>query len=338
MRRRRHNDDDAPGQDSFLDVVANLVGILIILVMVVGVQTKEAYLDAAPRPAEPEGKSADEVAVAQGAADALQANIHNIAAKIQRHNLELSYRQRERDKILVVLTAAERALQEEKQSLTDQQRAQLELHAEADDLRQQMALLEQARNVAENATAGTSVIEHLPTPMAKTVFGKELHFRLMSGRLTPLPWDDLVEKLKEEAGNQIWKLKDSPSITEEAGPVGGFRIRYTLVRTETPIQTKAGLRVEQRVELDHFRLIPVTDALGEPVERSLQAGSQLHSLLAAANPKDTTVTIWVYPDSFDQFRLLKTEIFKQGFLTAARPMPEGELIGGSPRGSRSASQ
>ena len=27
---------DAPGQDSFLDVVANLVGILIILVMIVG--------------------------------------------------------------------------------------------------------------------------------------------------------------------------------------------------------------------------------------------------------------------------------------------------------------
>ena len=35
MTRRKHQAVEAPGQDSFLDIVANLVGILIILVMVV---------------------------------------------------------------------------------------------------------------------------------------------------------------------------------------------------------------------------------------------------------------------------------------------------------------
>ncbi|MFP6620974.1 MAG: hypothetical protein VB877_16645, partial [Pirellulaceae bacterium] len=33
-----------PGQDSFLDIVANLVGILIILVMVVAVRAREAIV------------------------------------------------------------------------------------------------------------------------------------------------------------------------------------------------------------------------------------------------------------------------------------------------------
>ena len=38
MRRRARQIADEPGQDSFLDIVANLVGILIILVMIVGLE------------------------------------------------------------------------------------------------------------------------------------------------------------------------------------------------------------------------------------------------------------------------------------------------------------
>ena len=39
MPRSARNDTESPGHDSFLDIVANMVGILIILVMVVGVRT-----------------------------------------------------------------------------------------------------------------------------------------------------------------------------------------------------------------------------------------------------------------------------------------------------------
>ena len=46
MRRRQKPNLEGPGQDSFLDIVANLVGILIILVMVVGVRAKDAMVQA----------------------------------------------------------------------------------------------------------------------------------------------------------------------------------------------------------------------------------------------------------------------------------------------------
>ena len=46
MRRRRRQTAAEPGQDSFLDIVANLVGILIILVMIVGAQAKDAMVQA----------------------------------------------------------------------------------------------------------------------------------------------------------------------------------------------------------------------------------------------------------------------------------------------------
>ena len=55
-------------------------------------------------------------------------------------------------------------------------------------------------------------------------------------------------------------------------------------------------------------------------------------------PSRTTITIWVYPNSFEQFRQLKAELFKLGYLTAGRPLPEDFPIGGSPDGTRSAAE
>ena len=41
MRRSRVEEDRSAGQDSFLDVVTNIVGILIILVMVIGARVRQ---------------------------------------------------------------------------------------------------------------------------------------------------------------------------------------------------------------------------------------------------------------------------------------------------------
>ena len=49
------------GQDSFLDIVANLVGVLIILVVIVGAQATSAW-----NQVEPDDAIADEIEVAQG--------------------------------------------------------------------------------------------------------------------------------------------------------------------------------------------------------------------------------------------------------------------------------
>jgi hypothetical protein len=338
MSRRRSRPNLTPGEDSFLDVVANLVGILIILVMVLGVRAREAYLEVVPLEAPPEGPTEQEVAHARSTASELEKDVHAVAARIKRHDLELNYRQRERDKILIMLTSAERQIEEEKQTLSTKDHEKLQRHTELDQLRRDLAQLEQARSAAESATDATSVIEHLPTPMARTVFGNELHFRLMDGKLTYLPWEELVQKLKEEASQKIWKLKDATLVHEEAGPVAGFRIRYALRRVEHSMPSKMGPVAQRRIELDHFQLVPISEDMGEPIDGVWKNNSQLRGVLAANPPKHTTITVWVYPEGFEQFRQLKSELYKRGYLTAARPMPKGRLIGGSPQGTRSASQ
>lgn len=337
MRAKNKQFDNAPGQDSFLDVVANLVGILIILIMVIGAQTTDAMIDAKPDGDELPAAPID-VAAARNAAAAVESDMHEVDSKIKRQQLEIDYRRKERDKMLQVTTAVEQQFQQQRAALDQQQRRHMEATRELLIARADLEDLKAGRTALENAAPAPNVIEHLPTPMAKTVFGTELHFRLLHGRLTYIPWDELVAKLKEDAPQNVWRLKDATQVTETLGPIGGFRMKYTLRRVQQVAPAAGGMAVQQRVELDRFTLVPIRDDLGEPLERALSEGSEFRDTVERLDPDRTTVTVWVYPDSFNQFRLVKAELFKRGFLTAGRPMPEGHPIGGSPDGSRSASQ
>jgi len=174
--------------------------------------------------------------------------------------------------------------------------------------------------------------------MAKTVFGKELHFRLHNGKLAFVPWDELVERLRDEAQQKLWRLKDQPELTETFGPIGGFWMKYTLKRVEYQHATRMGVAVRRGVELDRFILIPVDDDMGESLEDALHTNSQFQAILAANQPEATTITVWTYPDSFDEFRQLKRFLFENKYLTASRPLSFDTPIGGSPHGTRSSAQ
>ena len=74
------------------------------------------------------------------------------------------------------------------------------------------------------------------------------------------------------------------------------------------------------------------------VEQALADGSQFRRVLSGFRPSKTTITIWTYPDSFAEFRRLKQQLYQLGFPTAARPLPDGVPIGGSPHGTKSAAE
>ncbi len=339
MRREARQHDDAPGQDSFLDIVANLVGILIILIIVIGARATDAMVEATPADAEAEDDPGIDIAAAQAAANAVESDIHQVDAKIKRQQFEIDYRRKERDKILEVIGAVEADLNRQREVLDETQRQRLEAGRNVMVARNELEDMKAFRQSLENSVPPQNVIKHLPTPMAKTVFGTEVHFRLDNGRVTYVPWDELVGKLKQEAPQIVWKLKDSPRVTETIGPVRGFRMKYTLRHGKQVRPIGGGaVAMQQRIELDRFMLIPVREDLGEPLEAALQEHSQFRSVLSRHDPDRTTVTVWVYPSSFGQFRTLKEDLFRLGFLAAGRPMPEGHPIGGSPDGSRSASQ
>ena len=149
MRHKRTANDDAPGQDSFLDVVANLVGILIILIMVVGARAKDAWVQSAEQPASDEVKElGDAVRVAKGAAAALEADINEIAKKSTIHAAAVAARRAERNQIQLAITAAEYELSRQRRQLDSKDQKILDLRKDLSAAKEKLEELRRQRNAA----------------------------------------------------------------------------------------------------------------------------------------------------------------------------------------------
>ena len=339
MRRRAaDNQAEAPGQDSFLDVVCNLVGILIVLVMLIAAQAKRGLIaqETTRQASSAPSTAADDAAAAEQAAAAVETSILELQNRIQRQNLEVALRQQERDQVQLLVTVAEQRLAEHRGQLSGTDQVRYDLEEQLAAAKRQLKQLDLAAKSPQQRPP--EVIEHLPTPMARTVFGTEVHFRLLGGRLAYVPWHEIVEQMKADAPNHVQKLRSSPRVELSLPVNSGFGAKYILHRAEVQMQTKVGVATQGLVELEKLWLIDAEPNLGQPLAVALAPNSEFRSRLAAHKPQQTTVTVWVYPDSFDDFRTLKAELFQLGYLTAARPMPATHPIGGSPDGSRSSAE
>jgi hypothetical protein len=322
VRRSAASEIEAPGQDSFLDVVCNLVGILIVLVMLIAAQAKRGMIAAAAGPSSSSASAAEQEAAAEeAAANSLELSINELQSKINRQNLEVALRQQERDRVQTLVTIAEQRLAEHRDRLSGHERDRY-------DLEQQLAAAQRELTTLRTEQVSLSrpqakVLEHLPTPMAKTVFGKELYFRLLGGRLAYVPFEEMGERLRSEAPQHIQKLKTSPRVELSLPAIGGFGARYVLRRVDAQMQTGVGTATRSSVELEALYFVDAEANVGQPVADALAPHSEFRSRLAEHKPQGTTVTIVVYPDSFDHFRAIKAELYKLGYLSAARPLPEG---------------
>lgn len=339
MSRVAHSQVAEPGFDSFLDIVANLVGILVILIMVIGVRAQDAWVASTQSPATPpEPVVLPDVDTPKALVASLGTDVNGIAHHIGQIGSQLVRQQLQRDKLQESLSAKEAEVGDRQARIEAERLRQAALSQDQASAHNFLAGIQQRRRDAESKVAEPIILEHHPTPLAKTVFGGEEHFRLLAGRLTHVPLNQLTNQLKSEARLKVWKLENATQTTEMIGPMEGFRLKYTLARREQRVQTAGGLARRTVVELDRFVLVPISDDLGQPVDVALQQGSVFHQQLRRLNPSDTTITVWTYPDSYTEFRKLKEHLRQIGYLTAARPLPHGHPIGGSPNGSRSAAQ
>jgi hypothetical protein len=333
---RKNQDEFTIGQDSFLDTVANLVGILIIVVVIVGAQSQKM----ADKQSEQEIAKVGLKGLQQPLIHAkqIEQDLHRQQVQLKQHALEVSYRKAERDAILDQLHVARIALEEAKQQLDEPAQEALEQHSELSDLEKKLAEL-----LADQVDEGPRdpdviALQHLPTPMAKTVFHQEIHVLLSENRLSVIPWERLVESLKREAELAIRRSTRKENIDGQLGPIGGFLMDYKLVAKRGVVSNGSAMGMGQMVELDRFELQPTHELVRQSLDQAFQSGGSMRLELAGRRPQETVVTVWVYPDSFVTFRQLKETLFEQGFMTAARPLPFGVRIGASPHGTQSDAQ
>ncbi len=321
---RRHAEEVSVGEDSFLDTTANLVGILIILVVIIGSKTKidaEAYgRELAAR--EPTGQFEEPARQAM----ALQASLAGLAMKQQEYALETRYRKLERDTLLAQLSVARSATEAQLEGLDKDRLASIQQQQKLEQLETQLKEVNEQMGAAEEVKRPPIVLQHLPTPMARTVFNREMHIKLDRGRVTVIPWDRLIDMLKQQVPLAARRNASRTTLDDTLGPVGGWLMKYRMIS------------VPGGFELDRFELEAVQGAESETLDEAFSLSGRLRMELASRDPAETVVTVWTYPESFELFRQLKVKLFEQGFLSAARPLPSGVSIGASPRGSRSSAQ
>lgn len=336
MQRASTVASGSAGHDSFLDVMANMVGILIILVVVVGLRVRNA--PATPAAVEAPSASGD-VERESAAEKSLNGDVLRAAQDVRILSEHIAVRFAERNRLAAAVAALEASLQQKHGALGTSAAEDLELARQTREAQAELERLQAQRLEAEQVQAPVVALENRPTPLGKTVDGEELHFQLRGARIVVVPIDDLVARFKADAERKAYRLRDQPEFSETVGPVGGFRLRYILERHDTsPEDALRSGRGGSWVRLQRWELLPSSSEMGETLDEALAPGSQFRGVLAGLRPQRVTVTLWTYPDSFLLFQRIKEELYRLGFAVAGRPLPEGILIGGSPQGSKSAAE
>jgi hypothetical protein len=321
MARRASAEVEVAGNDSFLDVTTNIVGILIILVMVVGERAKTALIEATPAPPN------RELVAAQTESAQLEGEVHRLTAQMATVAQELQVRSAERGQLSTLIAAVERELAERRGALDQRSRERYDLDRDLAIARDELARLDAQRRDAEKASAPQTVeIQNHPTPIGKTVDDKEVHVQLTHGRLAVIPYEGLLDRLRSSLPDQAARLGDQSELVDTLGPLEGFRLRYVIQRSDPYVQ------------VTYIEFVPVSSRLGEGVDEAIAPGSAFRRTLDMLSPSQYTITVWTYPDSFAEFVKLKKALYTLGYAVAARPLPEGMPIGASPHGTKSSSE
>ncbi|MCO6043565.1 hypothetical protein NG895_06565 [Aeoliella sp. ICT_H6.2] len=335
MARHRSDSDmsDNGVMDSFLDIVANIVGILILLVIVVGIRAAmQPHLDA-------------QAPVAQQAPVLTEASVtarvesltHEKLSLAKLHNQlvgmvnEADQRDADRIGLATHIAAVEEELKHKKSSLEGAEKERLKLRtamAKA-DMQWQKLMLEKVAIESQGAKAKTLV--HTPTPMVRSESDKRLYLRVEHGKVALVPLEALTQKWKGRSPDSLVRdLKRNNGIGE-LEPVGNYVLYYTHLPVEPPAGPRGVYALAGEIH-------PVVDGLGVTVDEALAQGSDLSRALEATTPQQTVVLVWAYPDSTAEVRKLQNALRRRGFAVDLRLLEVGHHIAFSPQGRGTAAQ
>lgn len=323
---RRNGDDPhgGPGQDSFLDIVSNIVGILIILVMVACARVKTHHTT------EPSQEWRDRMQAVSAQVkknESLHEEVFALTGKAEAVEAEKLAQEARRDQLSLGIATVEKELDRKRQELGEADRRLFDLERQRAEALAKLEQIQRAKDAIEPIEQKTIVLKNHPTPISETVEGDELHFRLFNGRIAEVPVTLLLERVKSEAEQHLGAVRARGEYNGMVGPIAGFRMAYTLA-TVSPIQ----------VSLVDATFLPETTDLGEPLAQARAPGSRFFGTLRGYSPRTTTVTLWVYPDAFVEFRAMRDRLAALGYTVAARPLEFDMPIAASPNGKKSSGQ
>lgn len=387
MSRRAQRPELEFGSDSFLDVVCNIVGILIILIVVVGVkvdrQPKAGAIVAEKQLEEKKARLAEQEALIASRQESLrqlsesdvqiskrlallrtedeeterQIQLTMESQELARQQLESEQEKADRlkkqasdadydRKALAARVAALQKIIDDKsrdalrlgQALATTTIAEKQLSDKLRTAVVETQRLQETLKNAEQAAVPTDRLQHRLSPVTKPVDSNELHFRISKGRISQIPLDELLERLKAQVMSRRSTVIRFSQFEGSVGPVNGYSMTY-MVEKEGPstIESLQSGDGRTRVSVSKWTIEPDASLIDESYDEAIRPGSRFRQVIETATP-DSVVTMWIYPDSFTGFSALREVAHGLQLRVAARPLPAGTPIVGSPGGSRSAAQ
>jgi hypothetical protein len=352
-RRRRLQREIAFSFDSFLDVVANVVGIILRLILVAWMGGR-SYKAAMPTMDLPPIPVLAEPTPPPAPTDERQ-------PLLVRHRRELGAQQKalvgktvERESMRSVVGQLRLDLEalsakcqaEEEQAATAAKAAERQAKAVHSVRLSEKQLREQVAKLQTEVEA----LRRLPslgkefryrTPISAALQTHELMFECKAGRVTLINTEALVGIMRRESKAQAEQLRSQWQLTPTTAPVGAFRLRYTLERERSLLSGPAGgtpVDGAFRYTRTRWEVEPITTDRGESGDKAFVEGSDFRKVIDELDKQTTAVTLWVYPDSFVLYRQLRDFMHDRDVVVAGRPLPEGMPIASSSQGTVSRGQ
>jgi hypothetical protein len=353
MYRRRHRSQRIEFSfDSFLDVVANVIGIVVRLILVawVGARSYTAAMQLAAETA----PIAEAPAVPAPADDPLSPELE----KVRR---ELADARRRLLEQLGHLQLADQETKDARTQLADLEKQHAALTAEANRVgialagknakaRVVLASADELKKRGDDVLKQIKALEKLPsqkqvlryhTPVSHAVHADEMFFECRHGRVTFIDLPTFMQEVRASLDDRVSTLRTQWQVAAVTAPVGPFRLRYVVEREKNALDNFGGSPAAGggfRYGLSEWVLEPITEERGETLEAALKENSEFRRLVDRLDPRITVVTFWVYQDSFALFRRLRDHLYERDVEVAGRPLTTGAPIAASRHGTASRGQ
>jgi hypothetical protein len=356
MIRRRRTQREIPFSfDSFLDVVANVVGIVLRLILVAWVGARSYHPDVvavappsiqqevagAAVPPLPPDPIADEIEQRRRELEAAQQRLLDQfhrwdQAKDQKPQAtkELSAASERLESLKTERAAAERAAVENGKGVRT---ALLSLP----EIEQRMTLVNADIDALKKLPPPPKHDLRYKTPVSQVLQSEELFFECHGGRVAVIDVGAMLEEMRRDRDEKAKLLASQWEVDGVTSPVGAFRMHYALERERGPVAGPAGTAPLPETQFNYsvsWVIEPLTEERGEAETAALAPGSDFRKVVDALDPKVTAVTFWVYSDSFSVYRRLRDLLHEREYVVAGRPLMEGMPIGSSRRGTASRGQ
>ncbi len=282
MIRRRRTQREIPFSfDSFLDVVANVVGIILRLILVAWVGARSYHPQATfvpPALAVPDQTTTAPAPVASpdGLTDDLARRREELAAAKQRLLEEMreweqaKEQHTQAEKELTDATAELRTVQAERMGAAEQ------AADHGNEVKTAALSLAEMQNRIQLVNAEIDALQKTPppakhalrykTPVSQPLQTEELFFECRNGRVTLIDVGAMLEQMNRDRDEKAKRLASQWEVDGVTDPVGTFRMHYALEREHGPVDGPAGAPPSPDTQFSYslsWSIEPVADARGE---------------------------------------------------------------------------